>query len=303
MATIEMAPDSDTTGEFCTDCGAVLARDQRYCLSCGARRSDPRVPFREVMERSTVVAGEDPRAGRPGTPARDWTPMIALGALGGLALVLLIGVLIGKTSFSGSKQASAPQVIRLGPSAATGASTGSPGTGATSNVSTSSGGPVKSDWPAGKQGYTVELGVLPKSTAAAAVNKAKSDAQSKGATGVGILDSDQFKSLPGGSWVIYSGVFSSQSQASAALKKLKGKFPNAQVIHVAKQAPKADTSFVGKAKATLNKQQLSNLNNLSGDQYSKLSRKLPTTTVLPGKPPPTDTKAPGGGSGGGLTIK
>jgi hypothetical protein len=225
--------------------------------------------------------------------------MIALGALGGLALVLVIGVLIGKSSFGGSKQAAAPQVIKVGPSAAGVAAT--PGS---TLASTSSGASsVKTDWPAGKEGYTVELGVLPKSSDAAAVATAKSDAGSKGAPAVGILDSDQFKSLPGGNYVVYSGVFTGKGQATAALKKLKAKFPRAQVVHVSKQAPKGDTSYVGKSSAKLNKQQLSNLNNLSGDAYAKQSRKLPTTLGLPGKPPPIDHGAPGGGSGGGATIK
>jgi hypothetical protein len=296
MATIEKLPE--TTSEHCAGCGSSLAQDQRYCLSCGARRTDPRVPFREVLTRKAVVTEADRSSARP--PSRDWTPMIALGALGGLALVLVIGVLIGKTSFSNSKQAAAPKVIQVGPTAGGAAVT--PGT---SLASTSSGGPssVKTDWPAGKQGYTVELGVLPKSSDPAAVAKAKSDATSKGAPAVGVLDSDQFKSLPGGNYVVYSGVFSSQAQANAALKKLKPKFPSATVVHVAKQAPKADTSYVGKSTAKLNKQQLTNLQNLSGDAYAKQSRKLPTTTVLPGKPPPVDHGTPGGGSGGGTTIK
>ena len=220
-------------------------------------------------------------------------------ALGGLALVLVIGVLIGKTSFGDSKQAAAPQVIKVGPSAAGGVAA-TPGS---TLASTSGPSTVKTDWPAGKQGYTVELGVLPKSSDGAAVTKAKSDASSKGAPAVGILDSDQFKSLPGGNYVVYSGVFTGKGQATAALKKLKAKFPSAQVVHVSKQAPKANTSYVGKSSAKLNKQQLSNLNNLSGDAYAKQSRKLPTTTVLPGKPPPVDHGAPGGGSGGGSTIK
>ena len=294
MATTEKLRD---TSEMCEGCGASLAHDQRYCLSCGTRRADPRVPFREVLTRAPVE--EDNASGRGAPPARDWTPMVALGALGGLALVLVIGVLIGKTSFSGTKDAAAPKVIQVGPTA--GGAAAAPGT----TLASASSGPssVKTDWPAGKEGYTVELGVLSKSSDPAAVAKAKSDAASKGAPAVGLLDSDRFRSLPRGNYVVYSGAFSSQSQANAALKKLKPKFPSAQVVHVSKQAPKADTSYVGKQKATLNKSQLTNLNNLSGDAYAKQSRKLPTTTVLPGKPPPADHKAPGGGSGGGTTIK
>lgn len=38
------------------------------------------------------------------------------------------------------------------------------------------------------------------------------------------------------------------------------------------------------------------LDQASGEAYVKRSRKLPTTIVLPGKPPPKDNKPPGGGS-------
>src|SRR3954470_13838642 len=152
MATLEKLGE---TGELCAGCGAQLAEDQRYCLGCGTRRADPRVAFQQVLSRPAPGREPPPDAALP-PGGRDWTPMIALGALGGLALVLVIGVLIGKTGFGdSSKQAAAPQVIRVGPSAGVAAT---PGTA----LASASGGAVKSDWPSGKDGYTVELGVLPK---------------------------------------------------------------------------------------------------------------------------------------------
>lgn len=38
------------------------------------------------------------------------------------------------------------------------------------------------------------------------------------------------------------------------------------------------------------------LENTSGDDYAKQSKNLPDTIALPGEPPPTDNKEPGGGS-------
>jgi hypothetical protein len=284
-----MATSDRSHGDPCAGCGAALAEDQRYCLSCGARRAEPRVAYQEVLARVAPAGG--PAEPAAGAPARDWTPMIALGALGGLALVLVIGVLIGKTGF-GDSRASAPQVIRVGPSAGVASA---PGT----SLASATAGSFESDWPSGRSGYTVELGVLPKSgTDATAVAKAKSDATAKGAPAVGALDSDAFKSLPGGKYVVYSGVFSTKAQAAAALKKLKAKFTSAQVVQVSSKAPKAKTDYIGKDSAKLDQRQLQDLNNLSGDAYAKRSRKLPTTTALPGKPPPKDGKAPGAGSGG-----
>ena len=120
---------------------------------------------------------------------------------------------------------------------------------------------------------------------------------------VGVLASDDFASLPPGKYVVYSGVYGTRKEAAAALKPLKSKFPQAKVVEVSDSGATASSgNFAGKKKATLNQKDLENLNNLSGNDYEKQSRKLPTTTVLPGKPPPADGKAPGGG-GGGTVIK
>ena len=43
------APTLGAQGEPCTSCGAPLAGDQRYCLECGARRTQARVPFRDIL--------------------------------------------------------------------------------------------------------------------------------------------------------------------------------------------------------------------------------------------------------------
>jgi len=39
------------------------------------------------------------------------------------------------------------------------------------------------------------------------------------------------------------------------------------------------------------------LDSASGEDYQRKSARLPDTVALPGKPPPADDKAPGGGSG------
>ncbi len=78
-------------GEACPNCAAPMAADQRYCLNCGARRGEPRVPFDRYLgssdgdaalaealtrasERSNEVSplGVDPRdrAARRDAPAR-----------------------------------------------------------------------------------------------------------------------------------------------------------------------------------------------------------------------------------------
>jgi hypothetical protein len=242
--------------------------------------------------RAFAPADGTPPTGAPAPVARDWTPLVALGGLGALALVLVVGVLIGRTALGGDKQAAAP-VIKLGAGGTAGAGAGA----TTANAA------FKSDWPAGKQGWTVEIGTLPKQgTSATAVQAAKQQAQSKGASSVGALDADQYPSLPGGKYVVYSGVYDSKAKAAAALKGLKSKFSSATVVQVSDKAGGGAANYAGKKKATVSKGALQSLNNLSGNNYEKQSKKLPDTTVLPGAPPPTDNQAPGGGTSG-QTIK
>jgi len=120
----------------CASCGAALAEDQRYCLHCGQPQGDPRVAYRELIapavtavhapapEPSTAAAVA-PAAPHP-LPTRDWTPVIALGGLAALALVLVVGVLIGKSGTQTAAAPAAPQVITVSgaaPAAATPAET------------------------------------------------------------------------------------------------------------------------------------------------------------------------------------
>src|SRR6478736_5040512 len=216
-------------GELCAGCGVPLAPDQRYCLNCGYRRAESRVPYTEVLPGAASRGGADgpPSAGQTGAaPAGPvpgpWTPTVALIGVGVVAVVLGAGVLIGRSVSGSTKRASAPQVISVG------------GAGAGPATASASNGPeFKGDWPAGKDGYTVELRALAKAgTQPAAVAAAKSDAGSKGAAKVGALDSDSYASLAGGQYVIYSGVYKTQAEAAKALKGLKKSFPQAKVIRV-----------------------------------------------------------------------
>lgn len=50
-------------------------------------------------------------------------------------------------------------------------------------------------------------------------------------------------------------------------------------------------------------QQLEALQGKTGQEYAEESAKLPDEIATPGEAPPTDQKAPGGGSGGGVTLE
>lgn len=284
-------------GDTCASCASPLAVDQRYCLECGARRGGPRVP--PVNEPASPPAEAPP----PAAAARgtEWTPLTAIGLVSVIALILAAGVLIGRGS--GGSDDATPQVVRVDGGAA--AKDGGAAAGESSSRSVS----LKSDWPAGKTGFTIELGVLAKDSASGAdVQAAKEDAGEKGAKDVGALDSDEYPSLPAGNWLVYSGVFDTKAEATKALGEIEEDFPDARVVKVSsdagtKAAAKPTTADTGAGSAAqVDSQQLEELEGLSGDDYVKRSKKLPDDTVIGGAPPPKDNAAPGGG-GEAIEIK
>jgi hypothetical protein len=72
-----------------------MADDQRYCLSCGERRGDPRVPLtgrRPAPEPALPAAGVPPAAEAP----RSGTPLW-IATVGVLLLAMGVGVMIGRS--------------------------------------------------------------------------------------------------------------------------------------------------------------------------------------------------------------
>jgi hypothetical protein len=186
-------PDSPTHRGKCPRCSATMADDQRYCLVCGERRGDPRVPL--VRDAPPVPAAAVPPAAVV-PPPRSAAPLW-VGAVAVLLIAMGVGVLIGRSGHETVTPArsAAPITVKV------------PAAGAAA--------------PA----------------AAKPVKKA------------------------------------------AATKKKAAK--------QAKQAPAA----------TVDKQQLQELDKLSPEQYQKKSKALPKTLGTGGKAPPKDSKPAGGGSG------
>jgi hypothetical protein len=138
------APTLGAQGEPCASCGASLAGDQRYCLECGARRVDARIPFRDILARQGA-------AGPPQAPVVRAYPkehggpsgVTFLVGLVALLLALGVGVLIGRSGDdtpTAATQPPAPQVISVGGAAAApAATTSTPTTSTPSGTSSSSG--------------------------------------------------------------------------------------------------------------------------------------------------------------------
>jgi hypothetical protein len=112
--TTQIQASAVQSGDQCASCGTPLAVDQRYCLECGQRRGDPRLPFMDAVVLMDAV--QRPRQAPPPPPKKKRSgisPNAALIAgVGTLLLALGIGVLIGR---SGSQEvastAPAPPIV------------------------------------------------------------------------------------------------------------------------------------------------------------------------------------------------
>jgi hypothetical protein len=216
----------------CANCGVPLAEDQRYCLECGGRQLQARSQF---LDRFTPAAVGPSMDGEQAAVRSRSANVTAIAGVGVLLLAMGVGVLIGRASDTNTTTAP-PQVISVasagagaGATGSASASTGGGGGGSTAGTATE----VPEEWSAGKSGYTVQLQTFSTSDVQASeVTAAKSAALSKGASGVGILLSSNYASLPADEYVVYAGDYSSEAQAKQALAKLKAKFPSAAVIHV-----------------------------------------------------------------------
>ncbi|MCX6369738.1 MAG: hypothetical protein NTZ58_00580 [Solirubrobacterales bacterium] len=106
-------------GDACTTCGSALSPDQRYCLSCGTRRSGANLHFQQIL--AAEAAAQAPAvstaqaaggAGAGGATTRSSMP--ALASIACLLLALGVGVLIGKSG-SGSGSAGTTQAVTAAP--------------------------------------------------------------------------------------------------------------------------------------------------------------------------------------------
>lgn len=117
--------------DACPSCGSQLAADQRYCLHCGQRRGDPRLPVMDAvqfMEASRRPAQPQAAAAPPSSRRRLLSANASMvAAVATLVLAMGVGVLIGQSGGDSSNaSAPAPQIIRVGGGAET-ASTASAG--------------------------------------------------------------------------------------------------------------------------------------------------------------------------------
>ena len=96
----------------CRTCAASIALDQRYCLSCGERRADSRVPFAKTLGAPPAAATA---ATAPVAAKAAISPGLAAAVVCLAVLFLGTGVLVGRSAGNGNAPvaAAAPQVITV----------------------------------------------------------------------------------------------------------------------------------------------------------------------------------------------
>jgi hypothetical protein len=125
-----------TSGEQCPSCGNPVASDQRYCLHCGQRCGEPRLPFMnavtfmDAMKRPAVTEPLPPKPKRRGPSPNA----VLITGVATLLLAMGVGVLIGRSgNHSVATNASQPaQVITVNGG---GAETGTAPTAGTAGAS------------------------------------------------------------------------------------------------------------------------------------------------------------------------
>jgi hypothetical protein len=106
--------------ESCPNCSARMAPDQRYCLNCGHRRGDPRLPFMDAvtfMESMSAPPGggsPPPPPSSSGSSPRMNANAALIAGVATLVLAIGVGFLIGRSGHDNSAPAAAaPQVIKV----------------------------------------------------------------------------------------------------------------------------------------------------------------------------------------------
>jgi hypothetical protein len=233
--------------DYCPRCGVAYAPLQEYCLECGER-----LPTNRGVVGVLASSWQRRFAWYPG----DWIWPVAFFFV--LTIVATAAVLTVNATRSSAKGplTAVPPGVTVGPGTTTGGAppvststtpavpsptitTGplptAPGTG-TSPTGTTPTPPspnALAAWPAGKSGYTNILESIPvKNGRTVAVEHARR-AKRAGLSQVGVLVSSQYSSLHPDYFVVFQGIYATQTEAQAALSAAHAKgYPSAYQTRV-----------------------------------------------------------------------
>jgi hypothetical protein len=218
---LEAAPPS------CPRCSAPVDHHQEYCLECGLRL--PR-DHHGALEHATLATGDDEPAGGWALPALVGLAVAVMGTAVALAISTAddteaaISIATGGslTATETGETLTAPE-----PGATTGATAPPATTTARPPVRTPARPPARITWPREKRGWTIVLHSFPQSDGRDTATERAEEARRRGLRNVGVLDSSRFASLHPGYFVVFTGVFDSQAEASSSLQRARAAFPSA----------------------------------------------------------------------------
>jgi hypothetical protein len=169
----------------CPRCGADAEPGQEYCLTCGHR-----LPGLGLERPDGRLAGWQRRS----------------------AIALVVAVAGAAVAIAASEPGAESTAI----STATGEFAAVPTTSTLPSPAESPG--ATTDWPAGEDGWTIALVSVPQTKGRRLAAGRAAQARREGLPQVGILDSSRYASLHPGYWVVFSGVYSSEVEATSALE-------------------------------------------------------------------------------------
>jgi hypothetical protein len=243
MATPEQPPR-----DYCPSCGAAYEPLQEYCLECGGR-----LPTNRGVVGFLATEWQRRVAWYPG----DWIwPVLLFLVLTIVATALAVAAGANDKHAAASTIVATDDTVAVGPgvpqpTVVTGASTSTlptappptittgtlpraPGSPSTSGVTTPAPNPnALAVWPQGKSGYTNVLESLPLTAGRDSALARARAAKRAGLPSVGVLVSSQYSSLHPGYYVVFSGIYASQTEAGAAVSSAhQHGFPDAYQTRV-----------------------------------------------------------------------
>ena len=83
------------------------------------------------------------------------------------------------------------------------------------------------EWPQGQNGWTIVLASTPESAGQGGATRLGREALAAGLTDVGVLNSSEFSSLHPGYFVVFTGIYNSESEARGAIDAARSSYPQA----------------------------------------------------------------------------
>jgi hypothetical protein len=226
-------PAPAAEGGDCPRCGTPYEPYQEYCLECGLR-----LPIQRGLIPVLATAWQRRVPWYPG----DWIWPVLLALI--IAVLAAAGAIIATNDNGSGSKTKAGLNDTVPVSSGTGTGTSSPpptepnGTGSGTVPTTAPTAPEPApppppatgtitEWPAGQNGWTIVLASIPQSAGRAAAVREANKGIGAGLSDVGVLNSSEFSSLHPDYFVVFSGIYNSESEAKSALGTAKATYPQA----------------------------------------------------------------------------